>query len=308
MKAMPKKGIALVTGFGLALTLAGCTSGSEEPAAYTSRDATDGTTDFVVIENPHGGATLSYSADSSIEILEVEENGSTYAFKDLNGNDELDTFEDWRVTPAERAAAYAETLTAEQISGLMLFSSHERSPGDGLTDAQKTYLSEDNLRNVLTPVVRTSRRTSPGSTRSRPTSRASPPPSCPTSRRTSRPTPAPRRSPTRPTPRPDPASRSGRRSWASRRPSRPRPWRSSAAWSPRSTARSGHLERPQPADRPRHRAALAARLRHPRRGLRAREGAGRGLRHRLPEHLRRRRREHRMGHRLRPDHHQARTG
>ena len=149
MKAMPKKGIALVTGFGLALTLAGCTSGSEEPAAYTSRDATDGTTDFVVIENPHGGATLSYSADSSIEILEVEENGSTYAFKDLNGNDELDTFEDWRVTPAERAAAYAETLTAEQISGLMLFSSHERSPGDGLTDAQKTYLSEDNLRNVL---------------------------------------------------------------------------------------------------------------------------------------------------------------
>lgn len=149
MKAMPKKGIALVTGFGLALTLAGCTSGSEEPAAYTSRDATDGTTDFVVIENPHGGATLSYSADSSIEILEVEENGSTYAFKDLNGNDKLDTFEDWRVKPAERAAAYAETLTAEQISGLMLFSSHERSPGDGLTDAQKTYLSEDNLRNVL---------------------------------------------------------------------------------------------------------------------------------------------------------------
>lgn len=149
MKTIPMKGIALLTGFGLAITLAGCTSGSEEPAAYTSREATDGTTDFVVVENPKGGATLSYSADSPIEILDVEDEGSTYAFKDLNSNGELDTFEDWRVEPAERAAAYAETLTAEQISGLMLFSSHERSPGDGLTDVQKTYLSEDNLRNVL---------------------------------------------------------------------------------------------------------------------------------------------------------------
>lgn len=149
MMAMPKKGIALLTGFGLAITLAGCTFGSEEPETYTSREATDGTTDFVVVENPKGGATLSYSADSPIELLEVEDQGSTYAFKDLNGDGKLDTFEDWRVEPADRAAAYAKTLTVEQISGLMLFSSHERSPGDGLTDVQKAYLSEDNLRNVL---------------------------------------------------------------------------------------------------------------------------------------------------------------
>ena len=40
-------------------------------------------------------------------------------------------------------------MSIEQIAGLMLFSSHERSPQDGLTDAQKTYLSESNLRAVL---------------------------------------------------------------------------------------------------------------------------------------------------------------
>ncbi|MGO2740453.1 MAG: glycoside hydrolase family 3 N-terminal domain-containing protein, partial [Cellulosimicrobium funkei] len=49
----------------------------------------------------------------------------------------------------ERAAALAEELTIEQISGLMLFSSHERSQADGLTDAQKEYLTDSHLRNVL---------------------------------------------------------------------------------------------------------------------------------------------------------------
>lgn len=148
MKALPMKGLAIVTGLGLAITLAGCT-GAEEPSTYTTRDASDGTTDFVIVENPNGGAQLSYSAESSIELIEEKEGSSTLAFKDLNGNGKLDVFEDWRKEPAERAAAYAKTLTAEQISGLMLFSSHERSPGDGLTDAQKTYLDESHLRNVL---------------------------------------------------------------------------------------------------------------------------------------------------------------
>lgn len=149
MKALPKKGIAIATGFGLAITLSGCTFGSSEAAEYTTREVSDGTTDFVIVENPNGGAQLSYSVDGGIELIEEEVDGTTLAFKDTNGNGELDTFEDWRLEASERAAAYAQTLTAEQISGLMLFSSHESSPGDGLTDTQKTYLSEDNLRAVL---------------------------------------------------------------------------------------------------------------------------------------------------------------
>ncbi|RLK48125.1 glycoside hydrolase family 3 N-terminal domain-containing protein [Microbacterium telephonicum] len=148
MKALPKKWIAVVTGFGLAITLAGCT-GADEAATYTTRDASDGSTDFVIVENPNGGATLSYAADGAMEVIEVKDGNDTLAFKDLDADGELDPFEDWRLEATERAAAYAKTLTAEQISGLMLFSSHERSPGDGLTDAQKTYLDESNLRNVL---------------------------------------------------------------------------------------------------------------------------------------------------------------
>ena len=67
----------------------------------------------------------------------------------MNGNGELDAWEDWRKSPQERAAALAEDLSIEQIAGLMLFSSHERSQADGLTDAQKEYLTDSHLRNVL---------------------------------------------------------------------------------------------------------------------------------------------------------------
>jgi len=149
MRALPKKGIAAITGIGLAITLTGCTFGDSEPASYTTREVTDGTTEFVVVENPNGGKTLSYSADGPIELLEVADGNDTLAFKDMNANGELDTWEDWRLDSKERAADLAQDMSIEQIAGLMLVSSHERSPADGLTDPQKTYLEESNLRNVL---------------------------------------------------------------------------------------------------------------------------------------------------------------
>lgn len=149
----------------VALVLTACTDsnvGDEQPdetatptptateaADYVSREVTDGDTTFIVVENPEGGQVLSYSPESGVEILTEEQDGVTYAFKDMNANGTLDTWEDWRETPQARAAALAPELTIEQISGLMLFSSHEGSPGDGLTDPQRTYLSEDKLRNVL---------------------------------------------------------------------------------------------------------------------------------------------------------------
>ncbi|MDE0573608.1 glycoside hydrolase family 3 C-terminal domain-containing protein [Demequina sp. B12] len=147
--------------FGIfALAVAGCstdngdtdTTPSDEPTVaagdYTTREVSDGTTDFVVVENPDG-TTLSYSAEGGVELLEEEIDGSTYAFKDMNGNGELDTWEDWREDSEVRATDLASQMSIEQIAGLMLFSSHERSPADGLTDAQKTYLEESNLRAVL---------------------------------------------------------------------------------------------------------------------------------------------------------------
>ena len=41
-------------------------------------------------------------------------------FKDLNGNGELDPYEDWRLTPAERAADLVSRMEVDEKVGLML--------------------------------------------------------------------------------------------------------------------------------------------------------------------------------------------
>ena len=142
----------------LAIVLAGCSSsqddssdtqGTGDGSTYTTREVDDGTTTFTVVENPNGGATLSYGPDAGFKVLEEKDGEFTYAFKDMNANGTLDKWEDWRLSGEERAADLVQHLSIEQIEGLMLFSSHERAPEDGLTDAQKQYLSESHLRNVL---------------------------------------------------------------------------------------------------------------------------------------------------------------
>ena len=102
-----------------------------------------------MVTNPDGGATLSYIADGPVKLLKVKSGRTTLAFKDMNANGKLDAWEYWRKSVDDRAKALAQEVTIEQIAGLMLFSSHERNPQDGLTDAQRKYLKEDHLRNVL---------------------------------------------------------------------------------------------------------------------------------------------------------------
>ena len=46
---------------------------------------------FMLVEQK-GGPTLGYSATSGVKLLYIDE----YAFKDLNRNDSLDRYEDWR--------------------------------------------------------------------------------------------------------------------------------------------------------------------------------------------------------------------
>lgn len=112
------------------------------------------------------GPTLGYSPASGVSILTVDR----LAFKDLNRNDSLDPYEDWRLSAEERARDLASKMTEEQIAGLMLYSGHQRIPGGGygpgstyngkpydesganpfdLTDDQKDFLTNDNLRHVL---------------------------------------------------------------------------------------------------------------------------------------------------------------
>ena len=117
------------------------------------------------------GQTIAYSPESGVGILTVD----GYAFKDLNRNGELDVYEDWRLSAEERAADLAAQLTIEEIAGMMLYSSHQSVPSGGgmfggatyngkpyresgaqpsdLSDAQKKFLIEDNLRAVLVTTV-----------------------------------------------------------------------------------------------------------------------------------------------------------
>src|SRR5690625_4645349 len=129
MRKSPVKGGIALTGV-LALTLAACSSGSQDNGAngdkpaddtsYSTRDVSDGTTEFTIVENPKDGKTLSFAKESGFELIEEESDGVTYAFKDMNGNGELDPWEDWRLSAEERAADLAPQLAADQISGLML--------------------------------------------------------------------------------------------------------------------------------------------------------------------------------------------
>lgn len=121
---------------------------------------------FLTIENKNG-ATLGYSPVSGVKILTVE----GLKFKDLNKNGKLDPYEDWRLSVDERAGDLAKQMTVEQIAGLMLYSGHQAIPSGeagfaagmyngksfstsganawDLTDAQKAFLKDDNLRHVL---------------------------------------------------------------------------------------------------------------------------------------------------------------
>ena len=116
------------------------------------------------------GRTLAYAPGSGVTLLTVD----GYAFKDLNRNGTLEPYEDWRLSAEERAEDLASRLPVEEIAGMMLYSSHQSVPSGGmfggatyngkpyresgarasdLSDAQKKFLSEDNLRAVLVTTV-----------------------------------------------------------------------------------------------------------------------------------------------------------
>ena len=117
------------------------------------------------------GQTLAYSPASGVGILTVD----GYAFKDLNRNGSLEPYEDWRLPAEIRAEDLASRLPVEEIAGMMLYSSHQSVPSGGgmfggatyggkpfaesgakasdLSDTQKKFLTEDNLRAVLVTTV-----------------------------------------------------------------------------------------------------------------------------------------------------------
>lgn len=117
------------------------------------------------------GRTIAYDSTSGVKLLTVK----GLAFKDLNKNGDLDTYEDWRLGADERAKDLASKMSIEQIAGLMLYSAHQAIPAGGtrfgastyngksyaesgakpydLSDQQVKFLKEDNLRHVLVTSV-----------------------------------------------------------------------------------------------------------------------------------------------------------
>lgn len=120
--------------------------------------------EFVLVQN-EGGSTLGYHPESGVTLLTVDR----FAFKDLNKNGILDPYEDWRLSADDRAQDLAKRMSVEQIAGLMLYSGHQSIPAGGrrssnyngkpyeesgaepsdLSDDQKKFLMDDNLRHVL---------------------------------------------------------------------------------------------------------------------------------------------------------------
>lgn len=115
------------------------------------------------------GATLGYSPESGVKIIYKD----GYAFKDLDGDGELDIYEDWRLPAEKRAEDLAGKLSIEEIAGLMLYSNHQAvpatsydiSPYNGkpysageakpweITDHQKKFLKDDHLRHILVTII-----------------------------------------------------------------------------------------------------------------------------------------------------------
>jgi beta-glucosidase len=62
------------------------------------------------------GATLGYSKSSGLQLIQVD----GYAFKDLNRNNLLDQFEDWRVDYETRAARIVEEIPIDQMMGMKM--------------------------------------------------------------------------------------------------------------------------------------------------------------------------------------------
>lgn len=137
----------------VALALTSCSSKQEDMG-------------YKIVNQPEGPA-LGYSPSSGVTILTID----GLKFKDLSRDGELDRYEDWRLSPDERAKDLASKMSIEQIAGLMLYSGHQAVPGAetgfaagtyggqpfsasgadpaDLSDAQKTFLKEDNLRHIL---------------------------------------------------------------------------------------------------------------------------------------------------------------
>ena len=159
--------ILIFSGSGLLLfLLTAMAIGEHAPTGNKSSLLNPDTSGIIFVKNANG-STLGYSSSSGVQILPVDGLG----FKDLNKNEKLDKYEDWRLPVDDRAKDLASQMSIDQIAGLMLYSAHQAIPGrsgpmgaatyngkpldsssakaSDITDQQKSFLIKDNLRHIL---------------------------------------------------------------------------------------------------------------------------------------------------------------
>lgn len=109
--------------------------------------------DFRIVSQK-GGPTLSYCPASGVTVLTVDGK----AFKDLDRNGELTPYEDWRLSPEQRARDLSSRLTVDELCGLLICSNHQGVPSEGrgviapeveLTDAQKELMRKPSFVRAL---------------------------------------------------------------------------------------------------------------------------------------------------------------
>ena len=80
-------------------------------AGCTGQKWSEQQVDSFMLVTQKGAPSLGYSPQSGVKLLTVD----GFAFKDLNRNDSLDAYEDWRLSAEERAAPTFPCRTLPQV-------------------------------------------------------------------------------------------------------------------------------------------------------------------------------------------------
>ncbi len=88
----------------------------DSPGSGNVKWAESQTPDGWTMVTNEDGATLGYSKSSGLPLIQVD----GYAFKDLNRNNLLDQFEDWRLDYETRAKAMVDEIPIEQMMGMKM--------------------------------------------------------------------------------------------------------------------------------------------------------------------------------------------
>ena len=102
---------------------------------------------FLTVSQPaaHKGRSPGLGYQAKTPIIEAD----GLKFKDLDRNGVLTPYEDWRLSPEERAKDLAVRLSVDELLGLTLHSSHQEIKSEAATDLQTAMVRDHHMRHFL---------------------------------------------------------------------------------------------------------------------------------------------------------------